>query len=280
MRPPVPLTRMPRNSRRARRSVPPRQLAAPLLAAITLIAAPVPAAAQTVPSRWRIDPKASLAWWQIDPHYNHLWATTCPEDPSWQPGEGRSSGYYIDYALRPKTRDTGYSDSRIPLYPRGRVRGVCSEAVTGTVTAADPAIWSGVHGTVVVAADRLITGLRLRDKYARSAVLETGKYPEVRFTVDSLVAVQPGDTIRAVAAGTLEVHGVQKAVSVPVRAWHDGGGLRVLGQFQFPAPDLVYEYGMSRMALGLGVILGRWKTVHLGADLVLRPEAETNASGP
>jgi len=53
------------------------------LSALLLLAA-APLAAQT---RWVIDRKTSLAWWQMDPHYEHLWATTCPADPSWQPGE-------------------------------------------------------------------------------------------------------------------------------------------------------------------------------------------------
>ena len=47
-------------------------------------------------SRWTADKRASLAWWQINPHLNHLWATTCPEEPSWRPGEGRSGGWVID----------------------------------------------------------------------------------------------------------------------------------------------------------------------------------------
>ena len=36
------------------------------------------------------------------------------------------------------------------------------------------------------------------------------------------------------------------------------------------AHDLVDEYKMSKMALGMGVTLGRWKTVHMGVDVLLK----------
>ena len=77
-----------------------RTLAAALVAFVTAVAA---APAQT---HWTIDPKTSIAWWQMSPHLNHLWATTCPADPSWQPGEGRDEGWQVDYATRPVTRTT------------------------------------------------------------------------------------------------------------------------------------------------------------------------------
>ena len=57
-----------------------RTLAAALVGLLTAVAG---APAQTA---WTVDPKASLAWWQINPHLGHLWATTCPQEPSWKPG--------------------------------------------------------------------------------------------------------------------------------------------------------------------------------------------------
>src|SRR5437762_12834569 len=84
-----------------------------------------------------IDTKTSLVWWQIDPHYNHLWATTCPADPSWQPGEGRDEGWQVDYATRPVTRDAGNSDPRVPLFPRRAVHPVCRPILRGEVLASE-----------------------------------------------------------------------------------------------------------------------------------------------
>ena len=228
-------------------------------------------AAQTGGARWTIEPKTSLAWWQVDPHYEHLWATTCPADTSWQAGEGRDAGLYTNYATRPKTAAAGTSDSRIPLFPRTEVRPLCRQAIRGAITAADTIRWRGVRGTVTVIADSLFTGLGFRDTYGRRAVLETGTYPEITFTIDSLVDVQPGDTLRATAIGTFELHGVQHATRAPLRAWHERAGFRVRAQFSVPALALTQEFKMSKWALGMGVGMRRWNTVHMGVDVVLRP---------
>lgn len=229
--------------------------------------------------RWRVDPRASLAWWQINPHYNHLWATTCPDDPSWQPGEGRSPGYYVNYLTRKPTVDAGYLDSRIPLYPRLRVRSVCRPAVQGVIEVGDPGRWTRVRGSITVLADSLVTGLDLRDSFARRKVFETHRYPAVRFVLDTLREVQPGDTIRAIAAGTLELHGVARPVLASVKAWDEAGALRVQAHLWIPAKELTAVYNMSEWALGLGVTLGRWQEVHMGADLILRPEPGAGGAG-
>ena len=73
------------------------------LAASVLMTFPATTHAQKQ-TRFAIDAKTSLAWWQIDPNYGHLWATTCPDERSWQPGEARSEGVgSIDVKTRKKT---------------------------------------------------------------------------------------------------------------------------------------------------------------------------------
>jgi len=245
-----------------------------IIVLLTLLAATVwrPAGAQDTATRWIVDPETSLAWWQMDPHYSHLWATTCPADPSWQAGEGRTPGYYTDYSSRPVMVESGRSDKRVPLFPRHRVRPLCQRAVRGEVTTTG-AGWQGAHGQITVVADSLITGLDFRDNYARRSVLETQRYPELRFTIDSLVDVQRGDTIEAVAVGRFEAHGTTLPVRVPVTASEDPAGMRVRGQFDIDAQLLVHHFGMNKWALGMGVMFKRWKTLHVGVDLVLRPEA-------
>src|SRR5882672_8525183 len=57
-----------------------------LLIGCLLLTGPAAAHAQM---RWVVDSRSSLAWWQVSPNLNHLWATTCPGDSSWRPGEGR-----------------------------------------------------------------------------------------------------------------------------------------------------------------------------------------------
>jgi polyisoprenoid-binding protein YceI len=165
----------------------------------------------------------------------------------------------------------GRSDARVPLFPRYRVRPICRQAVSGDITVGDVTNLRDVRGSISVLADSLFTGLTMRDTYERRAVFETGRYPEIVFTIDSLVDVQRGDTIHATAVGTIAVHGGTKAVRVPVRVWQDPAGMRVRAQFAVPARTLTDEFMMSKVALSMGVIMKRWKTVHMGIDVILKP---------
>jgi hypothetical protein len=238
--------------------------------AAVLAAAP-PARGQT---RWSVDQRASLAWWQVNPHLNHLWATTCPEEPSWRPGEGRTiawenlSAYDI-----PKQGYAGVSDTtQVPLYPRPRARSVCTEAVSGQVVAADTVTWQGVRGEIAVLMEALITGHERRDQFARLSILEVDRYPEARFKIDSLVGVtRQADTIHGTAVGFLTIRYMREPMKAAVRAWPEAGGLRVLAKFRMPASALVEEYGLSRFSLGLGVMTRIWYDLFMGVDLVLRP---------
>src|SRR5262245_25741185 len=93
--------------------------------------------------QWTIDPKSSLAWWQLSPHLGHLWATTCPQDPAWQPGESRGTDSHIDKKSRKDVPLIQVDDPRVPIYPRLEVAAICSEAVSGTISATDRASWKG-----------------------------------------------------------------------------------------------------------------------------------------
>ncbi len=193
-----------------------RSLAAALLGLVTAVA-PVPA--QT---HWTVDPKTSLAWWQMSPNMNHLWATTCPADSSWRPGENRSSGWVINPKLKLPRSGYGNVDDtvHVPLYPRHTVQPDCVEAVRGEVVVPDTVHWRGVHGT-----------------------------------------------------GTLTIRGVQKAVTAALQAFPDGGGLRVLAKWRFPAPLLLLDFTPKLSYLGLGANTLIWHDIFMGADLVFRPEA-------
>lgn len=242
-----------------------------VLAAV--VGAGLSSAAAAQQTRFTIDPRASLAWWEMNPNLSHLWATTCPEDPSWQPGEGRSIGYAVDYLRRNAASPTKMSDTtRIPLYPRRVVRSLCTPAVSGEVTMVDMTTLSGTRGEIVIRAEHLKTGLDARDSYARHAIYDTDKYPTIRFQIDSVVGVRrAGDTTRANVVGSLEVRGVRTPLVIPVRATPVGGGTRVQGQVHVPAADLVAKYGISPYALGLSVGLHVWKQLWMGVDVVLRP---------
>ena len=224
---------------------------------------------------WIVDSKSSLAWWQINPHLNHLWATTCPAEPSWRPGEGRSAGWFIHQFLpRPPNRGDWALDSiNVPLYPRYEARDVCTDAVRGLVLVADTVTWRGVRGAVSVLAAQLVSGLDQRDLYTREAILEVARYPEIRFTIDSLVGVtRQADTLTGSVVGVFSLHGVDKPMTAFIRAWPEAGGQRVLAKMRTPALAIVREYGLSRVALGLGIGTAIWKDLYMGVDIVLRPE--------
>lgn len=230
-----------------------------------------PAAARAQEVKFKVDERSSLAWWQMSPHLAHLWATTCPQESSWQPGEERSSGWIVDQSRAPKTGHANVMDTiHVPLYPRPVSQAVCTPAVKGEITVRDTVRWTGVKGVVAVRVEHLITGLEMRDNYARKAVLQTSSYPEVRFHIDSLTNQRKsGDTLIADAVGVLELRGVRTPKTVRLQAWHEPLGLRVTAKFHFPSSDLPEIYKVSRLALGLGVGTGLWRLVHLGVDAVL-----------
>lgn len=218
--------------------------------------------------KWTIKPRESLAWWQVEPNYGHLWATTCPGDPSWSAGESRSSGFnYRDESIAVSAQ----LSSRIPLFPRGKVTPVCGDAMSGDITIADTVHWKGVSGTIVIEAHDLTTGADFRDAYAQKAVLKSNAYPTIEFNIDSLTDVHvEGDTIRATALGSLLLVGKLHAKSARLVAWRVPDGLRVRGQIQVPAKDMTGVLGLSKFALNMGVILGRWDTLYMGIDIILK----------
>jgi hypothetical protein len=57
-----------------------------------------------------------------------------------------------------------------------------------------------------------------------------------------------------------------------VRAWPESGGLRVLGKFRMPAQAITHEYGISSVALGLGVGVRIWQDLFMGIDLLLQAD--------
>jgi len=254
-----------------------RRHATILLGSLLLLATPAAAPAQT---RWTIDAKSSLAWWQVSPHLNHLWATTCPGDSSWRPGEGRSSGWYINPKLKPPK--TGYANVddtvHVPMYPRKIALPVCVEAVAGEVYAPDTVHWRGVHGKVTIVGDALITGEMMRDVLMHQA-MQTSQYPNMDFTLDSLTnIVQRGDTLNATAVGTFNFRAAPNPMTASVKAFHDAGGMRVMAKMRVKATALK-DWAPKLRYLGLGVNTNIWHDFFMGLDAVFREAPAHAASG-
>jgi hypothetical protein len=225
-----------------------------------------------------VEGPTSLAWWQINPHLNHLWATTCPGDPSWRPGEGKSISWAQQFlTMRSKTGYANVKDTVIPLYPRRRARAMCETAVSGSVTTSDTTDFSSVKGNIVVQLEKLTTGVEMRDRYARESILNTKAFPTVTFTIDSLshLTKTRGDTLAGTVYGVLSLHGVTHPESAPVRTWHEAGGRRVTGKFLVPGTDMTEVYHMSKYSLGLGVGQAVWDELWLGIDVILKPTSGT-----
>ena len=220
---------------------------------------------------------SSLAWWQIVPHMYHLFGTTCPEDPAWIPGWGRdgSSPWHVDATVLkvPEVWDT----VKIPLFPRARVRAVCTEAVKGEFEVPDTVSWRGIRGNIVIQAEDIASGQAMRDSYMRKLILESSQYPQIRVTLDSVAGVtrSSGDTLRGQGLATIYLHGAQKHIVGRFTVWHDAvaDGIRIVAKFHFPAGALSEEFHMSKWGLGLGVQSGIWRDVWEGVDLILRPAA-------
>jgi hypothetical protein len=241
----------------------------PLSAMALCLLAVGSAGAQRGVTAYTVDTKSSLAWWQVNPNLKHLWATTCPLDPSWLPGEGRSPGQGVSERMLDFPPD---DTTHIPLLERTRPRPVCTEAVHGQFMAPDTGTWKGAQGRIVVDAAALVTGEKERDAFERNSVLETGKYPEIVFTIDRVVGVRrtAGDSVTAIAVGSLLLHGTTTPLTVPIVAWHEAGVLRVRGRWFMTADELWSNYGISKQAMALGVGMGIWKQLWMGIDLVMR----------
>ncbi|MBI4502544.1 MAG: YceI family protein [Gemmatimonadetes bacterium] len=179
--------------------------------------------------------------------------------------------------MKSKTGYANVKDTIIPLYPRKRVRPLCEEAVSGEILVADTTSLRGVHGIISVTADKLTTGMGMRDNYARNSILQTATHPTIKFTIDSVSQLTKahGDTLRGNAYGVFSLHGVDRPMSATLKTWHEAGGLRVQAKFMVKASDLIDVYRMSKYSLGLGVGNSIWEELHMGVDVVLRPAAGT-----
>ena len=97
-------------------------------------------------------------------------------------------------------------------------------------------------GEVVVDATSGESADSARDRHMHKEVLESAKYPEIRFVperVDGKFAPQGTSSLRI--SGTFEVHGGKHAISVPAEVKIDGK--QVSGTVHFEIPYV--EWGMK-----------------------------------
>jgi polyisoprenoid-binding protein YceI len=150
----------------------------------------------------------------------------------------------------------------------------CVEAVRGVIIVDDTVRWRGVHGMLAVRSDALITGEAMRDVMMHAA-LQTYRFPEILFTLDSLVGLTKDsatDTLQGTAVGTLTIRGLSNPTVATVRVFPDAGGMRVLAKWHVSAAALLDLTPLIH-TLGLGVNVWIWHRFFMGADLVFHREA-------
>jgi polyisoprenoid-binding protein YceI len=91
-------------------------------------------------------------------------------------------------------------------------------------------------GLVVADARATTTGNGLRDKTMRDDVLETGRFPEIRFRPTSMEAGSPGDDgeFAGTLRGTLALHGSEHEIALPVHGRLVGDDVTAECRFTVP----------------------------------------------
>lgn len=146
-----------------------------------------------------------------------------------------SSGSYAGYRVGERLNGT-------PVTVTGRTR-----AVTGTVSTGGGSV---TDARVVVDLRKVATNEPARDAYFRSTAIDTQRYPTATFTLTGPIAAPAGtrigSVVEVVADGTLEVHGKQQHVSVPLQTVVGADTAKVAGSI----PIRFADYGITAPDLG------------------------------
>lgn len=120
-----------------------------------------------------------------------------------------------------------------------------------------PEAWASGTGAIAVDLASLRTGIDARDRDMRVEFLETSRYPRGVLVIDSVEkastgAITAGQTVTGEAVGSFELHGIRRAVRVPISMKMDGDGrVRITGRFNVPFADYSVQRP-QRLFLKLG----------------------------
>ncbi len=121
----------------------------------------------------------------------------------------------------------------------------------------DPKDWAQGRAQVVISLETLRTGIDQRDADMREQFLQTERFPRALLSIDrverpSAPSLSPGESAQGDASGTFELHGVRRAVRVPVKlSMEKDGRIWVAGSFEVPFADYNIQRP-SRLFLKLG----------------------------
>lgn len=129
-------------------------------------------------------------------------------------------------------------------------------------------------GRVVIDARSGDTGSERRDRNMHRDVLESDTYPEFVFLPERLAVLrQEEDEAEVELAGTVEIHGVRKPLTIPATVRREGDALRIRGAFTVPYVD----WGLRDYS---NFVLRVAPTVDVQLDVVGRLQPERRAAAP
>lgn len=129
--------------------------------------------------------------------------------------------------------------------PVEKIRGTAKGAKGKFTTQASDI--SKTTGTVTVPVELMETGNGLRDKHLKGPEwLDARAHPEIKFTiagVDDVKVETDGDVRIATgkARGTISIHGVDKALVVPIKAKVKAGKMKIEMKFEVSLADFAIE---------------------------------------
>jgi polyisoprenoid-binding protein YceI len=115
--------------------------------------------------------------------------------------------------------------------------------ITGTITFDPDVLEDSLAAVLEVDLASLDTGISLRNKHMRENHLETATYPKAVFRSSRILrtsarALSAGQSIQLRVAGLFELHGVSRAIEVPVEAQYlNDGTLHVATHFDVTLAD-------------------------------------------
>ena len=105
--------------------------------------------------------------------------------------------------------------------------------------------------TVVDPGDSESSRQEIQTTMAGEKVLNAAKFPEITFVSTGVFATKPAaEGWELMLSGKLKLHGVEKAVSLPLRLRREGGGLRAQGEVSL----LQTDYGITPVKIGGGTV--------------------------